>query len=485
MTAVIDDIEITGLSYDSRQVKPGHLFAALSGLQHDGHQFINQAIEQGAVAILGSQQEIDCTTPYIQSAHTRATLGEVASRFYGEPTTKIPVIGLTGTNGKTTCTYLIEAILIAAGYSPAIIGTINYRHGSHVQGANHTTPEAPDLQAWIAARIDAGADILVMEVSSHAIALERVRGCHFDVAAFTNLTQDHLDFHDSLEDYFATKARLFNELLPASKKTTKHAILNGDDPQVAALAKELKVPTQLCSQHKASDYSVVSQELSVDGIQAILQSPQGLINIKSPLVGDYNLQNILIAVACCQSLGVETSALEQGIATMKGVPGRVERVLNPQGHHIFVDYAHTPDALKRVLLALRPHATQRLITVFGCGGDRDTGKRPLMGNMAARLSDVVIVTSDNPRTEDPEQIIQQIIPGIAAEKTPSYSDKEQRGVLVESDRRQAIFKAVALAQAGDMILIAGKGHENYQILGTEKIHFDDREVALAACEALR
>ncbi len=480
----IPNLDITGITYDSRRVQPGYLFAALTGLEHDGHQFIPQAIENGAVAILGSQEITGLSVPYVRVPETRAALADVAARFYQDPTLGLPVIGITGTNGKTTCSYLIESILRAAGYEPAVLGTISYRHHGKEIPAPYTTPEATDLQAWIAEAKEAGVNAVVMEISSHGIAMERVRHCHLDVAAFTNLSQDHLDFHDSMEAYFKTKAQLFSELLPASSKPRKHAIVNCEDEYGRELAKIIDTPLSRCGQDADLEFQLTAEELNINGIELKLQTPDGPLELASPLIGHFNVQNIMVSVAACHALGISLKAIQEGIANMRGVPGRVERISNKHGLHIFVDYAHTPDALRRVLEAVKPFVKGRLICVFGCGGDRDQAKRPLMGHAAGRLSDIIFITSDNPRTENPQTIIDQIIPGLRADRVPAYNIKTKRGYLIESDRRSAIQQAIQMARPDDIVMIAGKGHEDYQILGTEKIHFDDREEARAACEAL-
>lgn len=483
-TKKIPNIEITGMTHDSRLAESGSLFAALEGESHDGHDYIPEAIEQGAAAILGSHPIEDLSVPYIRLDSLRPQLGQIAARCYGEPTQQLPLIGITGTNGKTTCTYLIESILKAADQRPAILGTINYRFEGQSTMASHTTPEAIDLQRWLAQARDAGADGFVMEVSSHGIDLDRVTACHFDTVLFTNLSQDHLDYHGDMESYFQAKARLFRELLPKSGKTHKHAVINWEDPYAQRLADLPGIETVRCGWDSDLDYQVTHNTFNEEGIRAEILTPEGPITVASPLLGRLNLQNILLASAACHVMGIGRPEIERGIQEMSGVPGRLEKVANDHGLHVIVDYAHTPDALRRVLETLRALAQKRIITVFGCGGDRDSGKRPLMGHAAARLSDVVIVTSDNPRTEDPEQIIEQILPGIRAEHSPEFRNGVGRGYLIEPDRQAAIEQAIQLARGGDLILIAGKGHEDYQILGRKKHAFDDRQVARKAMEQL-
>ncbi len=482
-TNQIPSLDITQIAYDSRQAVKGSLFVALVGVEHDGHDYIPNAIQQGAAVILGQQEKSERAVPYLHVPNTRTALATIAARFYGEPTRQVPLIGVTGTNGKTTCCYLLEAILKAAGKNPAVFGTINYRFGGKTFPAPHTTPEAPELQRWAAEAVSAGADVIVMEVSSHGLMMERVRDCHFDTVLFTNLSQDHLDFHGTMEEYYTSKRKLFTEILLASDKPKKQAILNDGDSYGKRLAEEVTAPVMRCALTHPADYSVTESKFTFEGTQATVVTPHGTLNILSPLLGSFNLQNILLTIAAAQSLKLSDEAICEGINAMAGAPGRLERVTREDDRTVFVDYAHTPEALRAVLTALRTYTRRRLITLFGCGGDRDREKRPLMGNVAAKLSDVVIVTSDNPRTEDPEAIITQILPGIQAEKFPTYQKSKKKGYWVELDRRKAICQAISLTEKGDIVLIAGKGHEDYQILGKEKIHFDDREEAKAACRA--
>lgn len=472
----LPDLDITGIAYDSRRVKKGDLFIAISGLKSNGHQFISDAVSRGAAAVVGTEAVASLVVPYLRVQNIRATLATLAARFYGEPTLKVPIIGITGTNGKTTCTYLLEAILKVAHYSPAVLGTINYRYGKKNFVASHTTPEAPDLQRCIAEALATGANAVVMEVSSHALTMERVRDCHFDTVLFTNLSQDHLDYHASMEEYYSAKRRLFREYLLASKKKKKTAILNWQDPYGRRLAEEISAPSMRCGYGRELDYHVVEEVYNPEGITAIIETPHGHIAIQSHLIGAFNLQNILLTIAAAHTLNIPNETIAQGIAAMHAVPGRLQPIEGGQAFSLYVDYAHTPDALRAVLSTLRPLTKRRLITLFGCGGDRDRSKRPLMGNIAAKLSDIVIVTSDNPRTEDPQKIIEEILPGLKAERFHAYHRRQRRGYLIEPDRKTAIQAAISLANRGDIVLIAGKGHEDYQILGTQKISFDDRQI---------
>lgn len=474
----VPSLEITHIAYDSRKINQGALFVAMQGIQSDGHHFISQAIEKGAIAVLceerGLRQE-ERRVPVFCVKDSRRTLSQLASNFYLAPTKTMQVIGVTGTNGKTTISYLVEAILQKAGFSPSVIGTVNFRHQNKIFPASHTTPESLDLESFIAARKQEGSDSVVMEVSSHAIDQHRVDDIQFDVAIFTNLTPDHLDYHKDLDSYFEAKAELFRNILPKSSKKEKTAILNLDDVWVSRLKNEIQTPSLGISLHSSkADLYPLSKKISMHGIEAEIQTPQGKLNLKSSLMGEFNLFNLMSAIAAGLALKIPLKIIEEALHQFCTVPGRLERVENEKGIHVFVDYAHTPDALKNVLQTLRPLLTPHssLFTVFGCGGDRDRTKRPLMGAEVARFSDFAVLTSDNPRTENPITILQEVRPGLE-----SLGWEENKKFWVEVDRRKGIGLAISKAQAGDIVLIAGKGHENYQILGKEKIHFDDREVA--------
>jgi UDP-N-acetylmuramoyl-L-alanyl-D-glutamate--2,6-diaminopimelate ligase len=387
------------------------------------------------------------------------------------------MLGVTGTNGKTTTSYLIQSIAEAGGGSTGIIGTIQTRYAGRTVEATHTTPDALELQKLLRDMVDAGVDTVVMEVSSHALAQERVHGVSFRAAAFTNLTRDHLDYHKDLEDYFQAKRKLFSENL----STGGVAVVNGDDTNAARIYNELRGEKRMAwkfSRAGAGEISAANVEYSLQGIKAVLKTPAGDIPVKSGLLGPHNLENILAAAGVALGAGFSRRDVQDGIERVRRVPGRLERI-EGNGLTALVDYAHTDDALRRMLESVRTMTRGRVIAVFGCGGDRDKGKRPLMGQAAAELADLAVVTSDNPRTEDPDAIIEEILPGlekgglrrISAGKAKSG----EKGYLVESDRRAALEAAVSLAKPEDVIVVAGKGHEDYQILGTEKIHFDDRE----------
>jgi UDP-N-acetylmuramoyl-L-alanyl-D-glutamate--2,6-diaminopimelate ligase len=479
---------VTSLTCDSRQVSTGTLFFALKGTKVDGHNFIQQAIAAGAAAIvLEDASRAPQQIPWVHVNNGRQVMALMAARFFGQPTRNLPLIGITGTNGKTTTSYLVEGILNAAGLPAAVLGTISYRFGEKLIEASHTTPESTELQALFRQLADAGARAFVMEVSSHALEQHRVDGSVFDVGVFTNLTRDHLDYHGSMEAYRDAKIRLFSELLkPDAGSPLRCSVINADDPAAQEFMRASACP--VISYGLSAGCSVTAREISssVSGISAILVTPLGEQPFHSRLVGRYNLSNILAAAAAGVALGLSLPAIIQGIEGHKVVPGRLERVENDCAVTCLVDYAHTGDALENVLSTLKELATGRIITVFGCGGDRDNGKRPIMGRIAVDYSDLAIVTSDNPRTEDPFEILRQVREGILPTGIHEFTtgenapDLSKKGFIVIENRREAIRLAIRLAQPGDIVLLAGKGHEDYQIIGTVKHHFDDREEAAAA-----
>lgn len=468
--------DIFEITPDSRKAKPGALFVAIPGTALDGHDFIGAAVAKGASAVAVSRP-IDpaLPVPQVQVDDPRRAMAVLAARLHGDPSSRLRVAGVTGTNGKTSVTYLLEAILRAAGRNPAVIGTVNYRYGGKAFEAPHTTPESVDLQRLLGEMLAAGVTDVVMEVSSHASAMERVRGIHFDAVGFTNLTQDHLDFHADLEEYFAAKVKLFTDYLQESAKTNKSSVINDEDPRGETLFRETQGAKFRVGLREQDEIACRNFDFNQDGIKAEVRLP-GIsrpLAIVSPLMGRHNLENILVAVGLAHALGATPAAIQKGIEGLRYIPGRLERIDNAKGVHAFVDYAHTPDAVARVCDALAPLARKtggRLITVFGCGGDRDRTKRPEMGREAGRRSDVVIVTSDNPRTEDPEAILDDILPGLRESGLPK--DRLFR----VPDRRKALEKAVAMARPGDFLLVAGKGHEDYQIIGKTKVHFSDQEI---------
>jgi UDP-N-acetylmuramoyl-L-alanyl-D-glutamate--2,6-diaminopimelate ligase len=481
------DVEISGIAYDSRKVNEGYLFVAIKGYSQDGHAYLGEAVRKGAAALVGETYEgFNADIPRVKVVDSRDALSRLAARFYGDPCKDIELIGITGTNGKTTTTYLIESILSAAGAIPGVIGTINSRFRGVVRPSSVTTPESLDLMGIIKEMADGGATHVIMEVSSHALDQGRTGDCPFVVGVFTNLTRDHLDYHQTMEEYFEAKSLLFRGLIKDRHGRRGVAAINMDDPKGEILASTTvnKVLTYGFVHH----CDVTAMNISTDrtGIKALLSTPRGDVEIVSSLIGHINLYNILAAASVAMALDVGLGSIVQGIKDLKTVPGRLEPVENKRGLTIVVDYAHTPDALIKAQNTLKPLTQGRLITVFGCGGDRDRGKRPEMGMAAGEISDVVFITSDNPRTEDPVSIIEQIQEGIrktgmAMLEWKDDQDVKGSGYFVEADRHKAIEKAVSIADVKDIILIAGKGHEDYQIVGKEKRYFDDRrEAAMAA-----
>ncbi len=497
---------ITGISYDSREVKPGHLFAAVPGTRTHGNRFIPGAIEAGAAAVLADSAAPDLPVPVVQAPDVRMAMGALAARMYGHPDHKLFVIGITGTNGKTTTSYLIESILNQAGMRTGVVGTVNYRFESLQKPAGATTPESADLVHTLACMQAAGATHAVVEISSHALHQKRVSGVCIRHALFTNLSREHLDYHADMEDYFQAKRGLFTEVIqgrwnpdPPANRTSPVAVINLDDPYGRRLHQELESRGTKCLGYglRSPDAKVRAEKVSVtrDGLSAEIIGLPKTVNVSSRLVGSHNLENILAAAAMARVLEVGPESVEQGINRLQCVPGRLERVSGDEEITVLVDYAHTPDALEHAVKACQEVTGKRLITVFGCGGDRDQGKRPVMGAVAVENSDAAIVTSDNPRTEGPLSIIRMIIAGIertgateiSGEKAKELSGRARpwpakKVYVVEPDRRKAIQLAVNMAGPGDVVLIAGKGHEDYQILGQEKIHFDDREEAREALE---
>jgi len=482
-TTGVREVEIGSLQYDSRQVTSAGLFFALPGVETDGHRFIQDAIVAGAVAVV-MEQDIDLPdrVTAVKVKNARRAMAEAARCFYADPTADMKVVGITGTNGKTTVSYLVEALLEAAGHRPAVIGTVAYRYADQVLAAPNTTPESLDLQRIAAQFRRAGSDSLAIEVSSHALAQQRVNGISFDVAVFTNLTPEHLDYHRGMDDYFAAKRQLFSS---EPGRVAPQAVINIDDPYGARLAVELPQAIT-CGRDVDAQVRLLSSRVGLDGIRARVQTPSGELNLRSSLLGHFNLANLLCAIAVGVALDLPFDVISEGLAGIKGVPGRVEKVENSLGAHVLVDYAHTGDALEKVLETLKTLQPKRLLCIVGCGGDRDNTKRPVMGEVAGRLADLAIVSSDNPRTEDPLAIIADIRPGLSAlgrrELTPEQAGDGASGYLVLPDRGEAIQFAVGLLEPGDMLLVAGKGHEDYQILGRQKIHFDDREQLHAALE---
>ncbi len=463
---------VSEIASDSRTVSTGACFVAVRGFKRDGRRFVPEALSRGATMIVAESRDPlpEGRVLRVLVPAARQALATLATAYWGHPSRALTVVGITGTNGKTTTSYLVEALLRAGGEKTGIIGTIQYRIGDEATPAGQTTPEAVELQAILARMRDASVRGVAMEVSSHALALWRVDGVDFDVAVFTNLTQDHLDFHGTFDAYRRAKRRLF-ELLAASRKPGRTAVVNVDDVAGAAMIAGLRVPTVTFGLGPTAMVRPLHFETSIEGIRMTVATPRGRVEVRSPLIGEHNVMNLLGATGCGVALGMAPDVVGQALGGVTAVRGRFERVDVGQPFLVVVDYAHTPDALERVLTAARGLARGRLGVVFGCGGDRDRGKRPVMGQIAARLADRVWVTSDNPRSERPEAIIAEILDGIRR----AGAEPERCATMPERD--QAIQDALHWARAGDCVVIAGKGHETSQLVGSDVLPFDDREVA--------
>lgn len=461
------DVEVSGISFDSRTVKPGDLFVALVGAKSDGHDFLHEAAAAGAAAVMLERRTDTVDVPQVVVADSRTALGKVSARFYDYPSRRLTVIGVTGTNGKTTTTYLIRSILKAAGKGAGLIGTISYAVGDETSAALNTTPESLVIQRLLSETADAGHPYAVLEVSSQALDAGRVDDVTFAAAVFTNLSREHLDHHKDMPSYARAKARLFDPLAVEAL-----AVINTDDDHWEDVAGRTKAKRITYGFRGSPDVKVSELETGLTGSRFSMSSPWGERVLTTPLPGRHNVYNCVAAATVTSALGIDPSAAARGIAELSRVSGRLEPVDVGQDFAVFVDYAHSDDALENVLKAVRRMTEQRVIVVFGCGGDRDVTKRPRMRAVAEELADHCIVTSDNPRSEDPQDIIDQIMRGV----------RDARKFTVEPDRTTAIHRAVGMAHAGDVVLIAGKGHETYQIFRDRRIHFDDREVAR---EALR
>ncbi|AEF95182.1 UDP-N-acetylmuramoyl-L-alanyl-D-glutamate--2,6-diaminopimelate ligase [Desulfotomaculum nigrificans CO-1-SRB] len=463
------DIEVAGITYDSRKVQPGYLFVAIKGFKVDGHSFINNAREAGATAVVVEREvEVPADLTVIKVSDSRQALALLADKFYGHPSRKMTVVGVTGTNGKTTTTHLIAAIWRQVGLKPGVVGTIHNLIGEKALPVTNTTPESLDLHKLMAEMVREDVQGVAMEVSSHALALNRVAGVKYDVAVFTNITQDHLDFHGNMEDYLAAKAKLF-------EKDIKYAVINADDQAAEQLFKISRGKVYTYGIENNADVRAKDIQVTARGVSFTVNGPWGEQRLELKLTGRFNVYNSLAAYTVGMVLGYNGMDVKAALEGVTGVAGRFELVDQGQDFAVVVDYAHTPDGLENILTTARQITKGRLITVFGCGGDRDRTKRPIMGEIAARYSDLPVVTSDNPRTEDPQKIIEDILVGLQGKDPGSY--------LVIADRREAINRAINLAEPGDVVVIAGKGHEDYQIIGTTKYHFDDREVAAEALKA--
>jgi UDP-N-acetylmuramoyl-L-alanyl-D-glutamate--2,6-diaminopimelate ligase len=474
---------VYGVQHDSRQVTVGDLFVAVSGETHDGRSFVGDAVARGAAAVM-TEQEVEVAVPRLIVADARAELGRAAELVYGRPTSDLRTVGITGTNGKTTTAYLLQCALDAVMSKPALVGTTGWLVPGSEHPSLHTTPEGDDISRFARLALDAGATHLVLEVSSHGLAMHRVDALDFEVAAFTNLSRDHLDFHQSMDRYGEAKARLFTELQP------KSAVIHIDDPFGAALAERIETPVIRCSRRVGSRAEILATDWSAtrEGIRATVETPQGPVEIRSPMLGEHNLENLLVAVGCASALGLDLNVASRAWQRAAGSPGRLERIAHPADVAVLVDYAHTPEALLRVLQTMRAVTPNRLIALFGAGGDRDKGKRPEMGRVGVEGADLCVLTSDNPRTEDPRRILDEVAEGAAQAGERRIHAAElsaaTRGYCVVVERGEAIAAAIRAASAGDTVLLAGKGHENYQIIGTKRQHFDDREEARAVIASL-
>ncbi|HEU5248912.1 MAG TPA: UDP-N-acetylmuramoyl-L-alanyl-D-glutamate--2,6-diaminopimelate ligase [Thermoanaerobaculia bacterium] len=461
-----NDLEITGISADSREVRPGELFVAVRGEKVDGWERADEAARRGAAAIVSDREApARASVPWVRVSSARRALALLSTRFAGDPAEKLVLAGVTGTNGKTTTAMLLESLLARRYGRAGFIGTVAYRTGRRELPSPHTTPEAPVLQQLLAEMVESGTPAAAMEVSSHGLALDRVEGCRFDVAVFTNLTREHLDFHGDLENYYSAKKRLFELRKPGAA-----AVVNVDDPAGRRLAGEVAPPVLTWSPSGApADVRADEVHCDLSGTSLAVLHGSGRFRIASPLIGRFNVDNLLGAAAAGLALGVGESDVAAGCAAVTRVPGRLERVEAGQPYAILVDYAHTEDALERLLEAVRGLTDKKIVLVFGCGGDRDPGKRAPMGRIAGSLADIAIATSDNPRSEDPEAILAQVEKGLAASGATKY--------LKVTDRRNAIRTAIELANPGTVVVIAGRGHERVQVIGDQTVPFDDREVA--------
>ncbi|MGB4505258.1 MAG: UDP-N-acetylmuramoyl-L-alanyl-D-glutamate--2,6-diaminopimelate ligase [Syntrophaceticus sp.] len=461
---------VTGLHYDSRQVKPGNIFVCIQGYRTDGHLFIQDALSRGAIGVVIEKDiDIDSGISFVRVNNSRLALALMAANYYGHPSRNLTLIGVTGTNGKTTTTHLIEAVLAGRGESTGIIGTIWNKIGEQKFPVVRTTPESLDLQAILAKMNAAMVQTVSMEVSSHALYLQRVAACEFDVGVYTNITQDHLDFHGSLDEYLAAKMLLFEGLgKERTKKRPCYAVVNNDDSAAKRIKHCTRVPVITYGIHEQADVRADQVRLTPEGSSFVVVHSEGDFQVFTSLPGEFNVYNSLAAISVGLKEGVPVTVIKDALQKMKGVPGRFELVDEGQNFTVVIDYAHTPDGLKNVLKTARAITRGRLITVFGCGGDRDAGKRPIMGRISGEISDYTVITSDHPRSEDPEQIEQQIEDGIRQIKNAHYT--------IITDRYQAIRHALLSARDGDFVVIAGKGHETYQVIGDQVLPFDDHQV---------
>lgn len=453
-----DDAEITGIAYDSRKVKPGDVFVCISGFETDGHKYAGKAVEKGAAAVI-AEHAVDAGVPTAVVENTRHALSYAADVFYGHPSGKFRLVGVTGTNGKTTTTFLVKSILEKAGHKVGLIGTNKNMIGERELPSERTTPESLELTELFAEMAKEGADFVVMEVSSHSLSLSRVEFCEFDVGAFTNLTQDHLDFHKTMENYLAAKKKLFD--------MCKTGVINADDEGGRKILADCSCVSVSYGIDSAADILAGNIDYGAHGVDFDCDALGAAMRIHINTPGRFSVYNALAAVGICTALGISAEDISEGLRSVPGVCGRAEVVPTGRDYTVMIDYAHTPDGIENILKSIRGFAKGRIVILFGCGGDRDRTKRPKMGRIAGELADFCVVTSDNPRTEDPGEIIKEIIPGVEETGCP---------YTVIENRKEAIRYALDNAETGDVILLAGKGHETYQILKSGKIHFDEREI---------
>ena len=471
------DPEIRSIHSRAQDVKPEGLFIAVKGFSADGHDFIDTAFANGAAAVI-AEKDGYADKRIVQVKNTRKSMAAIAARFFGNPSEQLFLNGITGTNGKTTVTWLTESIFKAAGFNTGVIGTINVRYNGSTYETPVTTPDSPELQRILADMVQSGVTHVIMEVSSHAVDLSRIDHCSFNTGVFTNLSQDHLDYHNTMKAYWRCKKDFFTKILqPRNSKNPGCAVINTDDVKGKELAARLAPPVLTTGLDSDADITCRDITDNISGIAATLVVGDTSVKIGSPLTGRFNIENILSAAGAARAAGISPDAIKKGIEACTAIPGRLERIDNTQDRFVFVDYAHTPDALASILEILSNRAENRLITVFGCGGDRDPSKRPLMAKAASKQSDIVIVTSDNPRSEDPEKIIDEILPGID-------NSIEKENVIVEPDRAKALDLAVRISKEKDTIVAAGKGHETYQIIKSGRIDFDDRRILQQALEKM-
>lgn len=463
------DRDITGITYDSRRVMPGNLFVAVTGGHTDGHRYVEAAIDRGAAAIVFEREAgLNPRATRIKVEDARLTLALTAARFYNHPSQQLKVVGVTGTNGKTTTAFMVQSIMVAAGLPAGLLGTVQYQVGNRIIPAARTTPESVEIQDLMSQMLRCGCGGVAMEVSSHALDLRRVNGIDYDVAIFTNLSQDHLDYHKTMEDYFKAKSRLFAAL--GSMRKPGRAVVNADDEYGRRLVAGLGGENAVVTYGVLGDATIRATDVrvSADGTYFVVHTPLGRLPLMLPFVGRYNVHNALAAIGAAYALGIDLASVERALTQMPAVPGRLQRTNIGQPFNVYIDYAHTEDALRKVLMTVSELTKGRLICVFGCGGDRDAGKRAPMGAAACEFADFSILTSDNPRTEDPRAILQQVEKGFPAGTQSRYQ--------VIMDRREAIERALDLARPGDCVLVAGKGHETYQEFADTVVPFNDRQV---------